>query len=91
MAEIHELEVHRTGGDNLLAFKKDVDLASSEPSKYSEVIILRKVVKILRRQMFDYKSTFDGKFHEAVLKIQFLKHFFSLCAGLHLVLILSLR
>ena len=63
LAEIPELEAHKKGRDILLAFDKDVGLALSEASNYSEAIVLAKAAKILRKNMIEHKSKFDGTFH----------------------------
>ena len=68
LAEIPELEAHKQGKHVLLAFQKDVGLALSQASDYSEAIILGKAAKILRRHMLDHKSTFDGTFHEGCIE-----------------------
>ena len=64
LAEISELEAHKSGRDILLAFQKDVGFALSQASNYSEAIILGKAAKILRRHMLDHDFKFDGRFHE---------------------------
>ena len=68
LAEIPELAAHTQGKHVLLAFQKDVGLALSQASDYSEAIILGKAAKILRRHMLDHKSTFDGTFHEGCIE-----------------------
>ena len=68
LAEIPELAAHKQGKHVLLAFQKDVGLALSQASDYSEAIILGKAAKILRRHMLDHKSTFDGTFHEGCIE-----------------------
>ena len=68
LAEIPELAAHKQGKHVLLAFQKDVGLALSQASDYSETIILGKAAKILRRHMLDHKSTFDGTFHEGCIE-----------------------
>ena len=70
LAEIPELEAHKQGKRVLLAFQKDVGLALSQVSDYSEAIILDKAAKILRRHMLDHKSTFDGIFNEGCIEPQ---------------------
>lgn len=65
LAEIPELEAHKSGRDVLLAFKSDIGLALSQASNYSEAIILGKAAKILRRHMTDHEFIFDGRFHES--------------------------
>ena len=59
MAEIPELEAHKSGRDVLLAFKTDVGTALSQASNYSEAIILGKAAKILRKRMIDHNFTFN--------------------------------
>ncbi len=68
LAELPELEAHKKGRDVLLAFQEDVGSALSHASEYSEAIVLAKAAKILRRQMIDHKSTFDGTFHEGCVE-----------------------
>ena len=65
LSEITELEAHKQGRDVLLAFQKDVGFVLSEASDYYfDALILSKAANILRRQMLDHKSTFDGNFPE---------------------------
>lgn len=68
LAEIPDLEAHKQGRDVLLAFQKDVGLALSQVSDYSEAIILGKAAKILRRNMLDHKTSFDGTFQEGCVE-----------------------
>ena len=64
MAQIPELESHRKGRDVLLAFKKDIGPILSQASDYSDAIILSKAASILRSQMLNHKSKFNGNFDE---------------------------
>ena len=68
LAEIPELEAHKSGRDIRLAFQKHVGFALSQASNYSEAIILEKAAKILRRHMIDHKFKFDGRFHEGCVE-----------------------
>lgn len=67
LAEIPELESQRKGRDILLAFQKDVGLVLSQASDYTEAMTLAKAAKILRRQMLQHKSKFDGTFHKGCI------------------------
>jgi len=71
LAEVPELEAHRSGRDVLLAFKEDVGLALIQASDYSEANIVAKAAGILRRHMLDHKSTFDGTFHKGCIEEAF--------------------
>ena len=55
-----ELEAHQKGRNVLLAFHKDVGSTLSQACEYTEAIILAKAAKIIRRNMLDHKSKFDG-------------------------------
>ena len=68
LAEIPELEAHKSGRDIRLAFQKHVGFALSQASNYSEAIILGKAAKILRRHMIDHEFKFDGRFHEGCVE-----------------------
>ncbi|XP_033643377.1 uncharacterized protein LOC117303320 [Asterias rubens] len=68
LAEIPELETYRKGRDVLLAFHKDVGSILSQASDFNEAILLAKAATILRRQMLDHKSKFDGTFHETCIE-----------------------
>ena len=68
LAEIPELEAHKSQRDTILAFQKDVGFALSQASNYSEAIILGKAAKILRRHMIDQEFKFDGRFHVGCVK-----------------------
>ena len=59
-----ELVSHRKGRDLLLAFKKDIGPVISQASDYSDAIILSKAASILRNQMINHKSKFNGNFDE---------------------------
>jgi len=64
MAQMPELESHRKGRDVLLAFRKDIGPVLSQASDYSDAIILSKAASILRSQMLNHKSKFNGNFNE---------------------------
>ena len=48
----------------LLAFHKDVALALSQASDYSDARVIAKAASILRKQILDHQSRFDGYFVE---------------------------
>ena len=68
LAEISELEAHKSGRDILLAFQRDVSIALLQAYSYSEAIIRGKAAKILRRHLFDHDFKFDGRFHEGCVE-----------------------
>ena len=68
LAEIPELEAHKSGRDILLAFQKYNGFALSQVCNYSEAIILGKAAKILRWHMIDHEFKFDGWFHEGCVE-----------------------
>ena len=68
LAEIPELEAHKSGRDILLAFQKNVGFALSQASNYPEAIIVGKAAKILRRHMIDHEFKLDGRFHEGCVE-----------------------
>lgn len=68
LAEIPELETHKKGRDVLLAFHVDVGSILSQASDFNDAILLAKSASILRRQMVDHKSKFDGTFHESCIE-----------------------
>ena len=68
LAEIPELEAHKSGRDILSASQKDVGSALSQASNYSEAVILGKAAKILQRHMIDHEFKFDGRFDEGFVQ-----------------------
>ena len=68
LREMPELEAHQKGRNVLLAFHKDVVSTLSQACEYTEAIILAKTAKIIRRNMLDHKSEFDGQFHEGCVE-----------------------
>lgn len=60
LKEIPELEAHRKGREVLLGFKQDIGPILAEASNYSDAIIMNKAAEILRREMVDHKSKFEG-------------------------------
>ena len=62
IAQMPELESHRKGRDLLLAFKKDIGPVIPQASDYSDAIILSKAARILRNQMINHMSKFNGNF-----------------------------
>ena len=66
--EMPELEAYQKGRNVLLAFHKDVGSTLSQACEYTEAIILAKAAKIIRRNMLDHKSKFDGQFHEGCVE-----------------------
>ena len=68
LAEIPELEAHKSGRDILLAFQKDVGFVLSQASNYSEAIIHGKAANILRRHMIDHEFKFDSRFHKGCVE-----------------------
>ena len=51
-----------------LALLKDVALALSQASEYSDALVLAKAAKILRKHILDHQSKFDGTFREGCIK-----------------------
>ena len=68
LAEIPELEAHKSGRDVLLAFQKDVGKALAQSSDLSEAVIIAKAANILRKSILDHQSRFDGTFSEACVR-----------------------
>ena len=68
LMEIPELEAHKKGRSVLLAQQKDVVLAVSQASEYSDALVLAKAAKILRKHILDHQSKFDGTFREGCIK-----------------------
>lgn len=71
LAEIPELEVHRSGEDGrdvVLAFQKDGGKALAQTSDFSEALVIAKAAKLLRRCILDHQSRFDGTFSEGSVK-----------------------
>ncbi len=64
MAELPDLEAHKSGRDILLAFRKDIGPVLTEVLSYSDALILAKAAKILRQHMVSHKCNFDGAFDE---------------------------
>ena len=62
------VEAQESGRDILLAFQKDVGLALSQASNYSEATIFGKEAKVLRRHMIDLEFKFEGQFHAGCVK-----------------------
>jgi hypothetical protein len=67
LAEISELEAHKSGREVLLAFKKDIGPVLSSASSYTDALLLGKAAKILWKDMINHKFTFDGHFNEATV------------------------
>ena len=68
MAEIPELEAHRSGRDVLLALQQDVGKALAQSSDFSEAVIIAKAAKILRKCILDHPSRFDGTIPEGSVR-----------------------
>ena len=68
LAEIPELETYRKGRDVFLAFNKDLGTALSQSSEYSEVVLIAKAAKILRKIILNHHSSFDGTFPEGSIQ-----------------------
>lgn len=68
LAEIPELEAHKSGRDVLLAFQKDVGKALAQSSDLSEAVIIAKAANILRKSILDHQSRFDGTFSEPCVR-----------------------
>lgn len=71
LAEIPELEAHRSGKDGrdiVLAFQKDGGKALAQSSDFSEALVVAKAAKLLRRCILDHQSRFDGTFSEGSVK-----------------------
>ena len=66
--EIPVPKAHKKGRNVLLTLQKDVALALSQTSEYSDALVLAKTEKILRKHILDHQSKFDGTFHEGCTK-----------------------
>ena len=75
--EIPELEARKKGRSVLLAIQKDVALALSQASEYSDALVLAKAAKILRKHILDHQSKFDGTFTKDASKMPYLQVFSS--------------
>ncbi len=69
MTQMPELESHKKGRDVLLAFKEDIGTVLSQASDYSDAIILSKAASILRNQILNHKSKFNGNFDKQCIDI----------------------
>ena len=65
---IPELQAQREGRDVLLAFEKDVGSILAQASKYGEAIHLAKAAEMIRRDMLQHKSQFNGTLHDRCLE-----------------------
>jgi hypothetical protein len=67
LAEIPELEAHKSGREVLLSFKKDIGPVLSGASCYTDALLLEKAAKILRKDMINHKFTFDDHLNEVTV------------------------
>ena len=68
LQHIPDLQAEHHGRDVLLAFKKDIGSILAQASKYGEAVHLAKAAGMIRREMLQHKSQWNGTFHDGCLE-----------------------